>query len=740
VGDATPRGNWGYSGHEQLKGPGKRSNRKTPSQAAAVRDAWTMAVAQRATAAKPSAAADATSPATDASSATPDPKPGTANSNSNSANTSAAALSHVLARLAVVDQRARATGGESTRPYDLLAATEKAADEAEARGAWLPLRDLTMRLRLSPDDVDLLLAAAAPQLDPDVADVLDPGRHQTGPEGEVRAHVVVKRLGLPAIAVHRLLDADGPLVRPGLIVVNAGRRLSVPPAVIEHLLVLPRRPGDALASALAPTGHLDGDDANRLATALRAGLRFCYLHDPLGGLAPAIATAAVSMVGLDTMHLDLDEVEDEGRVDEALGEALVRAHLDSLAIVAGPAARLVALPDRIAQLAGGDVPFVLYGAEPWRPGLLTSVPWQFAPVEATKDDRVVVWQQALDTAAEQPGAHPSTMPDRDDIARAVGHLHLSPPAVNRAVLSAGLQALGEQRGLTVDDLVTAARSQSGEALQRLARRITPRVGWDDLVAPLDVVGQLEEVCTRARQRDLVMGTWKVGGGSSRKRGTVALFGGPPGTGKSLAAEVVGAALGLEVYQVNLATVVDKYVGETEKNLDRIFRAAEGVNCLLFFDEADALFGKRSEVRDAQDKYANVEVAYLLQRLEDFDGVAVLASNLRGNLDDAFKRRIDVLVDFPLPDEAARLQLWRTCFGSHVQLADDVDLALCATFELAGGDIRNVTVGAAMMAAEAGEPVGMTHIARAVQAEYRKLGRLVDPSVFGGAKRPATKKN
>jgi hypothetical protein len=683
-----------------------------------------MAVAERATAAKPSAAAD-----------TPADTP------ANTMNPSAAALSHVLARLAVVDQRARAAGGEPTRPYELLAATEKAADEAETRGAWLPLRDLASRLRLSHDELDLLLAAAAPQLDPDVADVLDPGRHQTGPEGEVRAHVVVKRLGLPAIAVHRLLDPDGPLVRPGLVQINAGRRLSVPAAVIEHLLVLPRRPGNALASALAPAGLLDGDDAQRLATALRAGLRFCYLQDPLGGLAPAIAAAAVSMVGLDTMHLDLDEVDDDDRVDEALAEALTRAHLDSLAIVAGPAAKVVAVPDRVARLAAGDVPFVLYGAAPWRPGLLTTVPWQLAPIEATKDDRVVVWQQALETVTDEPAADPADTPDRDDISRAVGHLHLSPPAVNRAVLSAGLQALGEQRGLTVDDLVAAARSQSGEALQRLARRITPKVGWDDLVAPAGVIEQLEEICTRARQRDLVMGTWKVGGGSSRKRGTVALFGGPPGTGKSLAAEVVGAALGLEVYQVNLATVVDKYVGETEKNLDRIFRAAEGINCLLFFDEADALFGRRSEVQSAQDKYANVEVAYLLQRLEDFDGVAVLASNLRGNLDDAFKRRIDVLVDFPLPDEAARLQLWRTCFGSHVVLGSDVDLALCATFELAGGDIRNVTVGAAMAAAEAGQPIGMAHIARGVQAEYRKLGRLVDASVFGGTtKRAPAKKN
>ena len=698
-----------------------------------------MSVAERATGARSAVAAKKSTPPAPAQSPADDDATASNTTYSDTAadartDNSAAALGHVLGRLAVLDQRARGTGGEPTKPLDLLRSTEHAADEAERRGAWLPLRDLAGRLRLNPDEIDLLLAAAAPQLDPDVADVLDPGRHQTGPEGEVRAHVVVKRLGLPAIAVHRLLDPDGALVRPGLVIVNAGRRLSVPPAVIEHLLVLPRRPGDALSSALAPTGQIDGDDTDRLATALRAGLRFCYLHDPLGGLAPAIAAAAMSTVGLDTMHLDLDEIDDDERVDDVLGEALVRAHLDSLAIVAGPASKVVALPDRVARLAAGDVPFVLYGAHPWRPGLLTTIPWQLAPIEATKDDRVVVWQQALDTAADRSGANLPTLPEDADIARAVGHLHLSPPAVNRAVLSAGLQAFGEQRELAVDDLVAAARSQSGETLQRLTRRITPKVGWDDLVVPASVVEQLEEICTRARQRDLVMGTWKVGGGSSRKRGTVALFGGPPGTGKSLAAEVIGAALGLEVYQVNLATVVDKYVGETEKNLDRIFRAAEGVNCLLFFDEADALFGRRSEVQSAQDKYANVEVAFLLQRLEDFDGVAVLASNLRGNLDDAFRRRIDVLIDFPQPDETARLRLWRTCLGSHVELADDVDLAVCAKFDLSGGDIRNVTVGAAMAAADAGEQLGMAHLVRAVQTEYRKLGRLSDQSAFAAVKK------
>jgi SpoVK/Ycf46/Vps4 family AAA+-type ATPase len=198
----------------------------------------------------------------------------------------------------------------------------------------------------------------------------------------------------------------------------------------------------------------------------------------------------------------------------------------------------------------------------------------------------------------------------------------------------------------------------------------------------------------------------------------------------MSAEVVAGELALDLYVVDLATVVDKYVGETEKNLERIFAAAAGVNGVLLFDEADAVFGKRSEVRDAHDRYANVESAYLLQRMETFDGLAILATNLRANIDEAFTRRLDVVVDFPLPDERRRLALWQRCLGP-LPRADDLDLAFCAAaFELAGGGIRSAAVTAAYLAAEAGGPVTMAHLVTAVQREYRKLGRLCLEHEFG----------
>ncbi|BBJ38572.1 hypothetical protein SSPO_012900 [Streptomyces antimycoticus] len=211
----------------------------------------------------------------------------------------------------------------------------------------------------------------------------------------------------------------------------------------------------------------------------------------------------------------------------------------------------------------------------------------------------------------------------------------------------------------------------------------------------------------------------------------ALFAGDSGTGKTMSAEVIAADLGLDLYTVDLATVIDKYVGETEKNLERIFTEAAGINGVLLFDEADAIFGKRSEVKDAHDRYANVESAYLLQRMETFDGLAILATNLRANLDDAFTRRLDLVVDFPLPDAGHRRRLWDRSLGTVLPRSTDLDLDFCAeSFELAGGNIRSVAVTAAYLAAESGSPVTMPDLIHALQREYQKLGRLTLASEFG----------
>jgi len=212
---------------------------------------------------------------------------------------------------------------------------------------------------------------------------------------------------------------------------------------------------------------------------------------------------------------------------------------------------------------------------------------------------------------------------------------------------------------------------------------------------------------------------------------VALFKGPSGTGKTMAARAVAAALGLPAFRVDLAAMVSKYIGETEKNLERLFAAAEETDALLFFDEADAIFGQRSEVSDAHDRYANLETSYLLQRLESFDGLSVLATNLAQNMDDAFLRRIDVVVEFPAPDTRHRRALWQRGVRTGAPLGPDLDLDLVAErFDLTGGEIRNCWLDAAHRAAVAGGPIGMAEIMQAIGTELAKQGKPLRKADFG----------
>jgi hypothetical protein len=273
----------------------------------------------------------------------------------------------------------------------------------------------------------------------------------------------------------------------------------------------------------------------------------------------------------------------------------------------------------------------------------------------------------------------------------------------------------------------AVRRLAGGHLEGLAVRVQPRRTWADLILPADDARQLRELAARHRGRGTVYGQWRFPPVPST--GIVALFAGPSGTGKTLAAEVLAGELGLDLYKVDLSSVVSKYIGETEKNLERIFSAAAAGDLVLFFDEADALFGKRSEVSDAHDRYANIEVAYLLQRLETYDGLVVLATNLQRNIDQAFLRRISVAVDFVLPEPAERRAIWARSFPPAAPVADlDLDF-LAQQFKVSGGVIRNAALGAAFLAAEEGDEIAMAHVVLSLKREFQKLGRLRTESEF-----------
>ena len=274
------------------------------------------------------------------------------------------------------------------------------------------------------------------------------------------------------------------------------------------------------------------------------------------------------------------------------------------------------------------------------------------------------------------------------------------------------------------DLEAACRAQSGQKLASLTRHVKPKYKWDDIVLPENVLSQLREVCQCVSHRYRVLGEWGFGRRLSLGKGVNALFAGPSGTGKTMGTEILANELGMDLYKIDLSGVISKYIGETEKNLDRIFSAAEETSAILFFDEADALFGKRSEVRDSHDRYANIEISYLLQKMEEYEGLAILATNLRQNMDDAFLRRLQFVVEFPFPDEFHRKRIWQVLFPAEAP-CEEIDFDFLASqFRFAGGNIKNIVLGAAYLAAADGGRIGMSHLMRATSRECRKIGRVL----------------
>jgi SpoVK/Ycf46/Vps4 family AAA+-type ATPase len=282
----------------------------------------------------------------------------------------------------------------------------------------------------------------------------------------------------------------------------------------------------------------------------------------------------------------------------------------------------------------------------------------------------------------------------------------------------------------LQELFAATRMQSGHDLTALARKITPKHTWDNIILPANQLQQLRDICNQVKYHHIVCNQWGFDQTLSLGKGINVLFSGSPGTGKTMAAEVIAKELQLDIYKIDLSQIVSKYIGETEKNLDRVFTAAENANAILLFDEADALFGKRSEVKDAHDRYANLEVAYLLQKMEEYEGITILTTNLRQNLDEAFTRRIRFIIEFPLPEADNRLQIWQRIFPKQTPLEEDVDLKLIAQkFQLAGGSIRNIAVAAAFLAAQESQSVGMKHLLQATKREFQKMGRLINEEDF-----------
>jgi hypothetical protein len=576
-----------------------------------------------------------------------------------------------------------------------------------------PLAALAARLRLAPLDTTLLLIALAPDLDRTFEQLYG---YLNDDVGRRRATVglALDLYGAPAhlAAARARFHPTAPLTALGLLTVEEperpflSRSLRVPDRVLAHLL------GDDTPDA-ALTGHLrepsygsapaDAEFTGRVAARIAAGPLFAYLRERREGEGLGCATAALRLAGRAVLHCTGPE--------ERIPELLREARLSGRAILVDsdqPGAFLGALSAGTAA----DVTVLVTSARPYDPQWCDQRDPLVLEVPSRRAADLDAWAAVL---PGDPGF---------DLAATVAPYHLGGERLTRAARAAQDLAAFDGTPLTAAHLRLGARQQSASGLEQHARRIRPAVDWRDLVLPERPLAELRELALRARHRDRVLGDWRLSAGGGRGRGVLGLFAGESGTGKTLSAEVVAAELGLDLYVVQLSSVVDKYVGETEKNLERIFTEADRTDAVLLFDEADAVFGKRSEVKDAHDRYANLESAYLLQRLEAFDGIALLTTNLRANIDEAFTRRLDLVIDFPFPDEEQRLALWRHGLA-HVPSEAGVELRpLARDFELSGGAIRSAVVTAAYLAADRDRPLTAADLLEGARREYRKAGRLV----------------
>ncbi|WP_406253878.1 ATP-binding protein [Streptomyces chartreusis] len=590
--------------------------------------------------------------------------------------------------------------------------------------AWL-----AERYELSAFELNVLLVALAPEVDlryERLYGYLQDDVTRRRPTVELTLNLLCH--DVPDKLSHRSdFAADAPLLRHRLVRLVADPHQVEPPLLARYVV-----PDEQIVDVLLDVSGLDrrlagwcrllpvdpapcSEQTSEIRDLLLAGHRL-YLRGRPGSGRNQAARSAAALLGSPLLHGDLTLTPtDPSTFAEAMHCFLREGELygaisllEGADTVDGQRRELAA-----RALAEAPGPAVLTGAAPWQPTVcqLPVLSYEFRPPDAAA--RRFDWVSAL-------AGRPVAAGDLDVLAERY-------PLTSRAITEAADAA----RGDTLAALSAAARATVGHELAELADRIEPRAQWGDLVLPVDELDALREICARVAGKGRVLREWGFGRKLARGTGVGVLLTGPPGTGKTMAAEVLAGELHLDLYRINLAGVVSKYIGETEKNLDRIFAAAERAGAVLLFDEADALLGRRSEVRDAHDRYANIEVAYLLQRMEAYPGITLLATNMRQSLDEAFTRRLAFTVRFPFPDEASRARIWRGIWPHDAPLAPDVDIdALAARFTLSGGHIKNVALAAAFLAGPG--PVTTAHVLHAVRREYQKMGKELTDEDLPGA--------
>lgn len=615
-------------------------------------------------------------------------------------------------------------------------------DAAHEAGQVTQLDYLQWAFRLDAFEVGALLICAAPLLDVRYGRFYD-SLQDEGYTRRATVNLVINLLTLPGPA--RLwpiayFGAEGSLIKhhllqpwpdPTRLAPDLLSQIFIPDRTIVAYLLGRYEPRSEFEDHLIISQPQLTDDDSLLAVALPMGpdhlleshaiLVFC-------GPDQVSQEAAVRQLAAQTdrrvLTVDLAAVMQNGLTPlQALRLALRDARLTTaIPCLQGWDAYLVegAVPPIILRelIAYPDL-VVICGRQRWQPQGLDRNR-NFFWVEAAPpgyQQRQALWTALVQRAAPDTNLELTTL---------ASQFSLTGGQIRDAVASAQDRATQRGDNLQLEDLFVAARIHSRPKLSDLARQIIPRYTWDDIVLPEHQREILSEIVSTIRERAKVLEGWGVGQKLVPSAAVTILFAGPPGTGKTMAAEVIAGDLGFDLYKINLSSVVSKYIGETEKNLERIFQEAENSNTILFFDEADALFGKRSQVRDAHDRHANIEISYLLQRMESFDGVTILATNLQANLDEAFLRRLHFVLSIPFPKAKARHHIWQTLFPPEVPRAPDLDFGLMAErFKLAGGNIRNIIVSATYLAAADGGQVTMAHLLHGTRRELHKMGRLVN---------------
>jgi predicted nucleic acid-binding protein len=574
---------------------------------------------------------------------------------------------------------------------------------------------------LDDTDRDLLLIAAAADVDANIALAYGLLRGGTAPS-RPSIGLGLELVGVPTLSAEasRRLGASGNLRRLALVEAAASgpwltREFWCPDRVVAHLRGLDWADPELATATLRPI-PLPLPGGPLLAGALERGVGLVWIHAPLGAAGMTMAVGALAEIGVRALTLAVPPELQASQAATFLRSALREAAMLGRCLLLDGAQRLTAGDNAavVAVLAGPVVPVIAVATEVWdRNWSPTLSPLLIEAPRLGPEDRERLWEAV--TGEPIP-------------AGALTGLRLSPEMLTQTARYAQLVATTSDQPVTAESVRAAARRIGGSTMPVAERGI----GFTDLVLPDRVDAGVRRLVGWARHRERLVAQGLIVESGGSGGGITALFSGSPGTGKTLAAHVVAAELGMDIVRVDLSAIVDKYIGETQKNLERVFHQAESLNVVLFFDEADALFGRRSEVKDAHDRYANQEVAYLLQRMEQFDGITILATNLRGNLDPAFSRRLSFILQFPDPDVPTRLRLWQAHLArlGAQDPADPIDPArLAAAVELTGGDIRNIVVAAGYDAAIEQNLPGMRHIVAATVGEYAKLGRRVPADGF-----------